>query len=96
MTVARRLSIGGFVFLADSNDGEVSGAFVHLVEHPVVTARPDAELVHATGDFVAPAWSRIFLQFKDRPSDPQEGVVVQLEQLALGGSPKSDLRHGAS
>jgi hypothetical protein len=53
-------------------------------------------LIRATGNFVAAAWSRVFLQFEDRPSDPQEGVVVQLEQLALGGSPKSDLRHGAS
>lgn len=74
----------------------MAGAFVHLVEHSVVTTRPDAELIHATGNFVAAAWSRALLQFKDHPSDPQEGVVVQLEQLALGGSPKSDPKHGAS
>ena len=91
-----RLFVSGFVLLADSNDGEVAGASVHLVEHPVVTARPDAELIHATGNFVAAARSRVFLQFEDRPSDPQEGVVVQIEQFAPSGSPKSDLRHGAS
>ena len=61
----------------------------------MVTARPDAKLVCATGNFVAAARSRVFLQFEDHPSDPKEGVVVQLEQLALGGSPKSDLKHGA-
>jgi hypothetical protein len=91
-----RDSWGDRVFLADGDDDQAGGALVYLVEHSAIPARPDAKLFLPPGNFVVAARARIFLEFEDCPSDPQEGVVVQLEQFAFGGAPKSDLKHGAS
>jgi hypothetical protein len=82
------------VFLADGNDDNAAGLLVHLVKNPMVSARPDSELVFTTGDLVVAPRTGVLLQFQNRPSNPQKGVVVQLEQFTPRGPSEPDLRLG--
>lgn len=57
----------------------------------MVPACPDAELILPPGNFIVAARAWVLLQFEDHPGDLQEGVVIQFEELALGGAPEADL-----
>jgi hypothetical protein len=93
---AAGLPVCRFVFLADCDNDDAGSLLVYLVEHAVIATRPDAELVVAAGDPVAPPRAGDLLQVQDRPGDAQEAVIVESEEFAFGGPSEPDPKHGSS
>lgn len=90
------LLVGRFVLAPDGHDDESLASLVNLVEHPMVPAHPDAELVLPAGHPAIAARPRVLLEIQDRPRHTKKCPILQLEEFPLRGAPEENPKHGAS